>query len=71
MRTRSIIPTKDGTNWCYEQEGSTPKVVLIPNSLAECQIFDKLMSIIADQGFKVTTFDMPGIPGSSEATPET
>jgi len=71
MRTRSNITTKDGINWYYEQEGSGPHVVLIPDGLGECHMFDKPMSVIASNGFTVTTFDMPGMGRSSNAPPET
>ncbi|KIW86608.1 uncharacterized protein Z519_12792 [Cladophialophora bantiana CBS 173.52] len=70
-RLRSTILTKDGINWYYEQEGSGPDVVLIPDGLGDCQMFDKPMSIIGSSGFKVTTFDMPGMSRSSSAPPET
>lgn len=71
MRTRSTITTKNGINWYYEQEGSGPHVVLIPDGFGECFMFDKPMSIIAKEGFTVTTFDMPGMSRSSDAPPET
>lgn len=71
MRTRSRITTKDGIDWYYEQEGSGPDIVLIPDGLGECQMFDKPMSIIAGQGFRVTSCDMPGMSRSSNAPPET
>ncbi|KEF52550.1 uncharacterized protein A1O9_11392 [Exophiala aquamarina CBS 119918] len=71
MRTRSNITTKNGIHWYYEQEGSGPHVVLIPDGLGECKMFDKPMSLIANSGFTVTTFDMPGMSRSSEAPPET
>lgn len=71
MRTRSTITTKDGIHWYYEQEGSGPNVILIPDGLGECQMFDKPMTLIADKGFTVTTFDMPGMSRSSDAPPET
>ncbi|OQU97810.1 hypothetical protein CLAIMM_03694 isoform 2 [Cladophialophora immunda] len=70
-RLRSTILTKDGINWYYEQEGTGPDVVLIPDGLGECQMFDRPMSTIARAGFKVTTFDMPGMSRSSAAPPET
>lgn len=71
MRTKSTLTTKNGITWYYEQEGSGPHVVLIPDGLGECQMFDKPMSMLADKGFTVTTFDMPGMSRSSEAPPET
>lgn len=70
-RTRSTATTKDGITWYYEQEGSGPHVVLIPDGLGECQMLDKPMSLIAAAGFTVTTFDMPGMSRSSNAPPET
>ena len=54
-RTRSTVLTKDGIKWYYEQEGSGPDIVLIPDGFGECQMFDKPMSIIAGSGFTVTT----------------
>jgi pimeloyl-ACP methyl ester carboxylesterase len=71
MRTRSTMTTKDGIAWYYEQEGSGPHIVLVPDGLGECQLFDQPMSIIASHGFTVTTFDMPGMSRSSNAPPET
>ena len=71
MRTRSTIKTSNGINWYYEQEGSGPHVVLIPDGMGECQMFDKPMSIIARAGFTVTTFDTPGMSRSADAPPET
>lgn len=70
-RIRSTTETKDGIKWYYEQQGSGPDIVLVPDGLGECQMFDKPMSIIASNGFRVTTFDMPGMSRSSEAPPET
>ncbi|KAF2103753.1 zearalenone hydrolase [Rhizodiscina lignyota] len=70
MRTRSTITTKDGITWYYEQEGSGPHVVLIPEGMGDCHMFDKPMSLIADNGFTVTTFDMPGMSRSSDAPTE-
>ncbi|KAJ9612107.1 hypothetical protein H2200_003704 [Cladophialophora chaetospira] len=71
MRTRSSVTSKDAVHWYYEQEGSGPHVVLIPDGLGECQMFDKPMTLIAEKGFTVTTFDMPGMSRSSDAPPET
>lgn len=71
MRTRSTLTDKNGINWYYEQEGSGPHVVLIPDGLGECQLMDKPMSLIAAEGFTCTTFDMPGFSRSSDAPPET
>ncbi len=70
-RTRKIVATKDGIKWHVEQEGSGPDIVLIPDGLGECQMFDKPMSMIAAGGFRVTTFDMPGMSRSKDAPPET
>lgn len=70
-RTRSNVTTKDGTIWYYEQEGSGPHIVLVPDGLGECELFDKPMSTIASHGFTVTTFDMPGMSRSSNAPPDT
>jgi pimeloyl-ACP methyl ester carboxylesterase len=70
MRTRSNVTTKDGITWYYEQEGTGPNIVLIPDGLGECQMFDKTTSMIAEQGFAVTTFDMPGMSRSSSAPTE-
>ncbi|KAK5045548.1 hypothetical protein LTR84_009166 [Exophiala bonariae] len=71
MRIRSHITSEDGTVWYYEQEGSGPNIVLIPDGLGECELFDKPMSIIAAQGYTVTTFDMPGMSRSSNAPSST
>lgn len=71
MRTTSKTTTKDGITWYYEQEGSGPHLILIPDGFGECQMFDKPMSVIAENGFTVTTFDMPGMSRSSNAPPET
>ena len=71
MRTTSTTTTKDGITWYYEQEGSGPHLVLIPDGFGECQMFDKPMSVIAKSGFTVTTFDMPGMSRFSKAPPET
>jgi pimeloyl-ACP methyl ester carboxylesterase len=70
-RTTQTVKTKDGINWHVEQEGSGPDVVLVPDGLGECQMFDKSMTMIAAQGFRVTTFDMPGMSRSMDAPPET
>ncbi|KAI0879628.1 alpha/beta-hydrolase [Hypoxylon argillaceum] len=71
MRTKGTITTHEGITWYYEQEGSGPDIVLIPDGLGECQMFDKPMSLIAAEGFRATTFDMPGMSRSSDAPPET
>ncbi|KAI3336428.1 alpha/beta-hydrolase [Xylariaceae sp. AK1471] len=71
MRTKGTTTTDEGITWYYEQEGSGPDIVLIPDGLGECQMFDKPMSSIAASGFRVTTFDMPGMSRSSAAPPET
>ncbi|KAI8944201.1 alpha/beta-hydrolase [Xylaria longipes] len=71
MRTTGTTTTHEGINWYYEQEGSGPDIVLIPDGLGECQMFDKAIPMIAANGFRVTTFDMPGMSRSSDAPPET
>lgn len=70
MRTRSTIKSRDGITWYYEQEGTGPHVVLIPDGFGECQMYDSSVSIIAAAGFTVTTFDMPGMSRSHDAPPE-
>ena len=67
MRNSKTVATKDGIKWHVEQEGSGPDIVLIPDGIGECKMFDKPVSLIAAQGFRVTTFDMPGFSRSSEA----
>jgi pimeloyl-ACP methyl ester carboxylesterase len=71
MRTKGTTTTEEGIIWYYEQEGTGPDIVLIPDGLGECHMFDKPMSLIAASGFRVTTFDMPGMSRSSNAPPET
>ncbi|KAI0393988.1 alpha/beta-hydrolase [Xylariaceae sp. FL0594] len=71
MRTKGTTTTQEGITWYYEQEGTGPDIVLIPDGLGECQMFDKPMSLIAAAGFRVTTFDMPGLSRSWDAPPET
>lgn len=71
MATTSTITTDNGITWYYEQEGSGPDIVLIPDGLGECHMFHQTLSIIAGKGFRVTTFDMPGMSRSSAAPPET
>ncbi|KAI1202627.1 zearalenone hydrolase [Nemania serpens] len=71
MRTKGTTTTSEGITWYYEQEGSGPDIVLIPDGLGECQMFDKAISLVAADGFRVTTFDMPGMSRSSNAPPET
>lgn len=70
MRLRSTIKTKDGITWYYEQEGSGPDVFLILDGIGDCFEFDKAMSLIANQGFAVTTFDNPGMSRFSNAPPD-
>ncbi|KIW70607.1 hypothetical protein PV04_02863 [Phialophora macrospora] len=70
-RATKTVTTKDGIKWHVEQEGNGPDIVLVPDGLGECQMFDKPMSIIAASGFRVTTFDMPGMSRSRDAPPET
>ncbi|KAI1429259.1 zearalenone hydrolase [Xylaria sp. FL1777] len=71
MRTKGTTTTTEGITWYYEQEGSGPDIVLIPDGIGECYMFDKAISLIASNGFRVTTFDMPGMSRSSDAPPET
>jgi pimeloyl-ACP methyl ester carboxylesterase len=71
MRNKFTTITSDGINWYCEQEGSGPDIVLIPDGFGECQMYDKPMSLIAAKGFRVTTFDMPGMSRSENAPPET
>ncbi|KAI1191262.1 zearalenone hydrolase [Nemania serpens] len=71
MRTKGTTTTSEGITWYYEQEGSGPDIVLIPDGLGECHMFDNAISLIAADGFRVTTFDMPGMSRSSDAPPET
>ena len=71
MRTRSNLICKNGIHWYYEQEGAGPHVVLVPDGIGDCGMFDKPMSRIAEKGFTVTTFDMPGMSRSSNAPSET
>ncbi|TRX90779.1 hypothetical protein FHL15_008358 [Xylaria flabelliformis] len=71
MRTTGTTTTHEGINWYYEQEGSGPDIVLIPDGLGECHMFDKAIPMIAANGFRVTTFDMPGMSRSSDAPAET
>lgn len=70
MRTKSTIKDQNGITWYYEQEGSGPHVVLIPDGLGECHMFDKSVSVIAAAGFTVTTFDTPGMSRSDNAPPD-
>ncbi|KAL6250986.1 hypothetical protein RBB50_001194 [Rhinocladiella similis] len=74
VRTRSTITTaSDGIRikWYYEQEGTGPDMILIPDGLGECHMYDVPMTLIAAEGFRVTTFDMPGMSRSSDAPLET
>ncbi|KAI0542316.1 zearalenone hydrolase [Xylaria digitata] len=71
MRTKGTTSTSEGITWYYEQEGSGPDIVLIPDGLGECHMFDKAIPLIVAGGFRVTTFDMPGMSRSSDAPPET
>ena len=71
MRTKASVRTKDGINWYYEQEGSGPHIILIPDGTGDCQEFDKSISTIASKGFTVTTFDNPGMSRSGDSPPET
>ncbi|ORY72098.1 zearalenone hydrolase [Pseudomassariella vexata] len=71
MRSTSTITTPDGITWYFEQEGTGPHIVLIPDGLGDCHMFKKPLSLIANSGFTVTTFDNPGLSRSSNAPPET
>lgn len=71
MRTTGTLTTREGITWYYEQEGTGPDIVLIPDGLGDCAVFTKPMTLIAAAGFRVTTFDMPGMSRSSAAPPET
>jgi pimeloyl-ACP methyl ester carboxylesterase len=71
MRTTGNIITENGIHWYYEQEGNGPHIVLVPDGLGDCKMFDKPMSMIATRGFTVTSFDMPGMSRSADAPPET
>ncbi|KAI0408661.1 zearalenone hydrolase [Xylaria palmicola] len=71
MRTTGTTTTDEGITWYYEQEGSGPDIVLVPDGLGECHMFDKAIPLIVAGGFRVTTFDMPGMSRSSDAPPET
>ncbi|KAI1312196.1 zearalenone hydrolase [Xylaria venustula] len=71
MRTKGTTTTANGITWYYEQEGHGPDIVLIPDGIGECHMFDKAIPLIASQGFRVTTFDMPGMSRSSNAPRET
>lgn len=66
MRTQSTITTPDGITWYYEQEGTGPHIVLIPDGIGDCALFSKPASLIAAAGFTVTTFDMPGMSRSAQ-----
>lgn len=71
-RTTGTATTRsNGITWYYEQEGTGPHIVLIPDGLGDCELFSKPMSLIAAQGFTVTSFDMPGLSRSWNAPPET
>ncbi|GAP90066.2 putative zearalenone lactonohydrolase [Rosellinia necatrix] len=67
MRTRGTTTTAEGITWYYEQEGTGPDVVLVPDGLGECQMFDGALSRLAARGFRATTFDMPGMSRSAAA----
>ena len=72
MRTTGTLKTpSNDITWYYEQEGNGPHIVLIPDGLGDCKMFDKPMSMLASKGFNVTSFDMPGMSRSSDAPPET
>ncbi|KAI0476497.1 alpha/beta-hydrolase [Xylariaceae sp. FL0804] len=75
MRTRSTVTTgQNGITWYYEQEGTGPHhVVLIPDGLGDCHMFDRALGLIAaapgGPGFTVTTFDAPGMSRSASGAP--
>ena len=71
MRKTGNIKTANGITWYYEQEGAGPHLVLVPDGLGDCKMFDKPMSLLAAEGFTVTTFDMPGMSRSADAPAET
>ena len=71
MRTTGNITTKNGIHWYYEQEGTGPHLVLVPDGFGDCKMFDKPMSMLAAKGFTVTSFDMPGMSRSANAPSET
>lgn len=71
MPTSSTVTTADGISWHVEQSGSSgPHVVLIPDGMGDCQMFSRPAPLIAAAGFRVTTFDMPGISRSASSPPE-
>jgi pimeloyl-ACP methyl ester carboxylesterase len=70
MRSKGTATTPDGITWYYEQEGSGPHIVLIPDGISDCHEFSASISHIASAGFTVTTFDTPGMSRSSEAPAE-
>lgn len=70
MRTQSTVKDRNGITWYYEQEGTGPHVVLIPDGFGECYMFDKCLPLIAKEGFTVTTFDTAGMSRSADAPPE-
>jgi pimeloyl-ACP methyl ester carboxylesterase len=63
--------TKDGITWHIEQTGSGPDIILIPDGLGDCAMFTIPSALIASAGFRVTTFDMPGLSRSSSAPEDT
>ncbi|KAI1180136.1 zearalenone hydrolase [Nemania sp. FL0916] len=71
MPTTGSVTTSEGITWFYSQEGSGPDIVLIPDGLGESHMFTKSIPLISASGFRVTTFDMPGMSLSSTAPPET
>jgi pimeloyl-ACP methyl ester carboxylesterase len=70
MRTTATVKPPDGVTWYYEQEGSGPHIVLIPEGPGDCHLYDRSMTLIAKHGFTVTTFDMPGMSRSADAPPD-
>lgn len=66
MRSKATATTPDGITWYYEQEGTGPHIVLIPDGIGDYHEFNASISLIANAGFTVTTFDTPGMSRSSE-----
>lgn len=63
----SRITTSDGISWYVEQftprtsaAKSAPQIVLIPSGEGDCYNLNKLGSLLADSGYQVISFDMPG-----------
>ncbi|KAK6855026.1 hypothetical protein PG995_008558 [Apiospora arundinis] len=71
MRRSFETETPDGITWYCEQEGTGPHIVLLPDGFGDCDFFDKAMSLLAAQGFTVTSYDAPGLSRSVRAPSET